>query len=288
MKIGIGIGVSYRTGLSVFLTQNLEVAATETTVDLSFETSKPSGTFYYVAVATGATEPSYAQIIAGTDGDDNASDLSGSVAVGSIDTAFSITNTLAAGDFVMWAFQESGGQNSAKHSAAFSVPIASAATDGTAGSLEASNGTVLTEGVADYTGDLDAVRMTDSNPGTTGVVQSQVNVTFADGSNSISVKFEKVSGDADALQIQLGNVTTGYTEQVDFATGVISETNAFPTSSVTDLGGGWWQYDATFDTTGWGDRTGVLRFNLRQGGSPNLLRDGTQSVDLNDIYIIGG
>jgi hypothetical protein len=271
-----------------FLTSDFEAIENDGTLEISFSTSATTGVVYYVVLSSGAPTPGRMQIKAGTDGAGSVALEAGAIPVAAYDVAFSASSPVAGGSFDVYVFHErADGATSIRHKASYLAPIvlASSATTGAKGALVSfGTGAVFTENVADVTGALDAVRVTDSNLGTVGLVSVELPVTYANGANRISLKFKKVSGYFDGLQVQTGNVTTAFTNVVLTSTGVIS-TSGFPTRSTTNLGNGWWKFDAEFDATGWADRAGVLRLTLRLGGSSNITRDGTNVLDVNDVYV---
>lgn len=269
-------------------TNNFKAIPVYHSVMLDMETATGDGTLFYAVYPEGVVEPDRLQIESGVGGDGSASVMFGSATVGSIDSMFQMPRSLdGATDYEVWAFQRSAeGLSSIRHQASFTTPliIASAAYDGTTTGLTAQTGASLVANQPDAGLGLTAVRVQDVNDGAMAGVQALVVVNLIDGVNFINAKVKKVSGTFDALSIGIGNMTQGYSLYIDVATGAVS--NLFPIPPiVTPIGGGWYDVRIEVDVSGWADRNGVIRINMRQGTGTSVLRNGTQKFDVNDIFV---
>jgi len=254
-------------------------------------TDVASGTLYAVVVASAASTPSAAQIVAGTDAA-GAAAPNGSVAV----TATGAKTVLVRGLTAVTAYKvcmthRANSLNSNVVTGSFTTDtlVISFATAGAATNMTASTGSAaFGTNIADPTGGTGAIRWTDVNDSVSGQVLATCTVAaFFNGVNKVHLSV-KLQGGAAHFKVNTAAITAvNIFSFFNSSTGVIGTNNAgwTPTPVTFDLGSGWWMWSGQANLAG-ADVAGQLTFNKSSvDNGSTVTRNGTHIQDLYNIRI---
>jgi hypothetical protein len=289
---GAGIGGSVFTGPAPTLSAASAAAFSDVFVWGQATTDTASGTLYAVVVASAASTPSAAQIIAGTDAV-GAAAPNGNVAVSSTGVKQVLVRGLTAVTAykVCFAHQTTGGNSNVVSTASFTTDtlVAQFAHNGATTSL-APTGAVLTANAADPFGGTNAVHWVDNNDGLTAqFVTIAVAVTFFNGINkwhhseksTSGANFERVTPAASVTATPGNthwNVTTGALAANAGYTGT--------TPQIFSIGSGWYMWSSSKDLTG-ADVAGTWTAYMASVDNSGAVavRNGTHIRDIYNIRI---
>jgi hypothetical protein len=290
---GAGIGGSVFTGPAPTLSAASAAAFSDVFVWGQATTDTASGTLYAVVVASAASTPSAAQIVAGTDAA-GAAAPNGNVGVSSTGAkALLVRNLTAVTAYKVCFAHQAGGLNSNVVTASFTTDtlVIAFATNGLATNMnfQAGNGSAAAgTNQADPHGGTNAIRWVDVNDAATNIVLASCTVAaFFNGVNKVHFTTKYESGGA-WLRLNTTNITiTAGVTHWNTSTGAIGTNSAgwTPTPTTFDVGSGWRMWSAQANLAG-ADLNGFL--SLWKGPSDNnntLVRDGTHVSYLYNLRI---
>jgi hypothetical protein len=245
---------------------------------------------YAVVVASAATTPTAAQIVAGTDAA-GAAAPSGTAAV----SGTGVKKVLVLGLTAVTAYKvcmthRVGTNNSNVVTGSFTTDtlVIAFATAGAATNMVASTGSAAFGlNQADPTGGTGALRWTDVNDSVTGGVLATCTVAaFFNGVNKVHLTTKKQGVNGTWFRLFTAAITVINNQYWNTTTGAIGPTNTLWISPTTfDMGSGWWMWSGSSNLAG-ADLAGTL--SLQQTSADNvttLLRNGTAIQDIYNIRI---
>jgi hypothetical protein len=220
-------------------------------------TDTASGTLYAVVVASAASTPTAAQIVAGTDAA-GAAAPNGSVAITTTGQKQVLVRGLTAVTAYKVCMTHAEGANTSNvvtGSFTTDTLVISFATAGAATNMVASSGSAAVFGtnIADPHGGTNAIRWTDINDSVSGQVLATCTVAaFFNGVNKVHLSV-KLQGGAAHLRINTAAITIiNVPAHFNSSTGVIGTNSAAwtPAPVTFDLGSGWWMWSGQANLAG--------------------------------------
>jgi hypothetical protein len=251
-------------------------------------TDTASGTLYAVVVASAASTPTAAQIVAGTDAA-GAAAPNGSVAVSSI----GVKNVLVRGLTAVTAYKvcmthraNSANSNVVTGSFTTDTLVIAFATAGAATNMTASTGSAaFGTSIADPHGGTNAIRWTDINDAASGQVLATCTVAaFFNGSNKLHFSLKLQGGGAWVKVSEAAITVLNVNQWVNASTGASGSVTGWSATTI-DMGSSWWMWSGAANLAG-ADLAGTLTFNKASADNgTTITRNGTNICDLYNIRI---
>jgi hypothetical protein len=254
-------------------------------------TNTASGTLYAVVVASAASTPSAAQIVAGTDAA-GAAAPNGNAAVSSTGVKQALVMGLTAVTaYKVCMTHRANNNNSNVVTGTFTTDtlVVAFATNGLATGIAPSTGcAAFGTNIADPHGGTNAVRFTDTNDAAVNqLVLAQSTVTFFNGVNKVHMTVKYQGGAAWLRHAPASTTITGNAHWNTSTAAIGTLSGAWtPTPVIFDVGSGWKMFSGTASMAG-ADVAGSFQY-YKCGVDNNIssvTRNGTNIQDLYNIRI---